>query len=147
MTKIGLMDEAGNLLPPGNDGEIVLAGDLVMKGYYKMPDQTAKTIIDGWLHTGDVGLIDDRGFVFVKDRIREVGITGGFNVYPSDVEAVLGQHPDGRECVVGGVEDDKGGGRGQAAGESSKMAGSGGAAVSARGKLGLEWGTARERRR
>ena len=66
----------------------MLAGDLVMKGYYKMPNQTAETIIDGWLHTGDVGLIDDRG-CFVKDRIRGVVITGGFNVYPNDVEAVL----------------------------------------------------------
>ena len=58
MTKIGIMDKSGNLLQPEQVGEIVLAGDLVMKGYYQMPDQTAKTIIDGWLHTGDIGLID-----------------------------------------------------------------------------------------
>ena len=122
MTKIGIMDEAGNLLPPGQDGEIVLAGDLVMKGYYKMPDQTAKTIIDGWLHTGDVGLIDDRGFVFVKDRIRDVVITGGFNVYPNDVEAVLGQHPDVVECVVFGLPDNKWGESVHAAVELSKTA-------------------------
>jgi fatty-acyl-CoA synthase len=122
MTKIGIMDEAGNLLPPGQDGEIVLAGDLVMKGYYKMPNQTAKTIIDGWLHTGDVGLIDNRGFVFVKDRIRDVVITGGFNVYPNDVEAVLGQHPDVSECVVFGLPDDKWGECVHAAVELSKTA-------------------------
>ena len=122
MTKIGIMDKAGNLLPPGHDGEIVLAGDLVMKGYYKMPNQTAETIIDGWLHTGDVGLIDDRGFVFVKDRIRDVIITGGFNVYPNDVEAVLGQHPDVSECVVFGLQDDKWGESVHAAVELSKTA-------------------------
>ena len=122
MTKIGIMDGNGNLLPPGHDGEIVLAGDLVMKGYYKMPNQTAETIIDGWLHTGDVGLIDDRGFVFVKDRIRDVVITGGFNVYPNDVEAVLGQHPAVSECVVFGLPDDKWGESVHAAVELSKTA-------------------------
>ena len=88
-------------------GEIVMSGDLVMTGYYKMPDKTAKTIIDGWLHIGDIGYIDSRGYVFIKDRIRDVVITGGFNVYPSDVEAVLGRHTDIRESVVFGVADAK----------------------------------------
>jgi fatty-acyl-CoA synthase len=107
LTKIGIMDAGGNFLGTDEMGEIVLAGDLVMKGYYKMPDKTAETIVDGWLHTGDIGYIDARGYVFIKDRIRDVVVTGGFNVYPSDVEAVLGQHPDVRECVVFGVADDK----------------------------------------
>ena len=129
MTKIGIMDRARNLLPPGQDGEIVLAGDLVMKGYYKMPDQTAKTIVDGWLHTGDVGFIDDHGFVFVKDRIRDVIISGGFNVYPNDVEAVLGQHPDVSECVVFGLPDEKWGETVHAAVELSKAANSDEAAL------------------
>ena len=88
-------------------GEIVMSGDLVMTGYYKMPDKTAKTIIDGWLHIGDIGYIDSRGYVFIKDRIRDVVITGGFNVYPSDVEAVLGRHTDIRESEVFGVADAK----------------------------------------
>jgi len=78
-----------------------------MKGYLDMPEKTAETIIDGWLHTGDVGIIDERGFVYIKDRIRDVVITGGFNVYPSDVEAVLGLHPMVSECVVFGVPDRK----------------------------------------
>ena len=124
MTKIGIMDMAGNLLSAGQDGEIVLAGDLVMKGYYEMPDKTAETIIDGWLHTGDIGYIDDRGFVFVKDRIRDVVITGGFNVYPNDVEVVLGQHPDVSECVVFGLPDDKWGETVHAAVELVKQANS-----------------------
>jgi fatty-acyl-CoA synthase len=107
LTRVGIMDPKGNLMDPGEQGEIVLKGDLVMKGYYEMPDKTAETIIDDWLHTGDVGIIDERGFVYIKDRIRDVVVTGGFNVYPSDVEAVLGQHPDVKECVVFGLPDAK----------------------------------------
>ena len=78
-----------------------------MKGYYKMPEKTRETIIDGWLHTGDIAYIDERGFVFIKDRIRDVVVTGGFNVYPNDVEVALGQHPDISECVVFGLPDQK----------------------------------------
>ncbi|MBO6519636.1 MAG: AMP-binding protein [Rhodospirillales bacterium] len=107
LTRVEVMDTDGNILAPGETGEIVLKGDLVMRGYLDMPDKTAETIIDGWLHTGDVGIIDKRGFVYIKDRIRDVVITGGFNVYPSDVEAVLGQHPMVSECVVFGVPDRK----------------------------------------
>ncbi len=107
LTRVEVMDTNGNILAPGETGEIVLKGDLVMRGYLDMPDKTAETIIDGWLHTGDVGIIDERGFVYIKDRIRDVVITGGFNVYPSDVEAVLGQHPMVSECVVFGVPDRK----------------------------------------
>lgn len=107
MTRVEIMDPDGNVLPRGETGEIVLKGDLVMQGYLDMPEKTAETIIDGWLHTGDVGVIDERGFVFIRDRIRDVVITGGFNVYPSDVEAVLGLHPDVTECVVFGLPDKK----------------------------------------
>jgi acyl-CoA synthetase (AMP-forming)/AMP-acid ligase II len=101
------MDKNRSLLPPGEDGEIVVAGDLVMTGYLDMPEQTAETIVDGWLHTGDGGVIDERGFVFLRDRLRDVIITGGFNVYPSDVEAALVRHPKVHECVVFGLADDK----------------------------------------
>jgi fatty-acyl-CoA synthase len=115
LTDVGIMDPNGTLLDIGESGEIVIKGDLVMQGYLEMADVTADTIKDGWLHTGDIGIIDERGFVFIKDRIRDVIITGGFNVYPSDVEAVLGTHPDVRECVVFGVDDDKWGEAVQAA--------------------------------
>ncbi|MBT6095637.1 MAG: AMP-binding protein [Rhodospirillaceae bacterium] len=107
LTRVACMSPDGEVLAPGETGEIVLKGDLVMKGYYKMPDKTAETIIDGWLHTGDIGVIDERGYIFIKDRIRDVVVTGGFNVYPNDVEAVLGQHPAVKECVVFGLPDDK----------------------------------------
>lgn len=107
LTRVEVMDPDGRILAAGESGEIVLRGDLVMEGYLDMPEKTAETIVDGWLHTGDIGAIDDRGFVFIKDRIRDVIITGGFNVYPSDVEAVLGRHPDVKECVVFGIPDMK----------------------------------------
>jgi len=71
--------------------------------------------VDGWLHTGDRGLIDEQGYLFLKDRLRDVVITGGFNVYPVDVENALGQHPAVHECVVFGVPDDKWGESVQAA--------------------------------
>ncbi len=106
-----IMDSDGNLLPPGEDGEIVVRGDLVMTGYLDRPEETAKTIVDGWLHTGDAGAIDERGYLFIKDRIRDIIISGGFNVYPTDVEAALVQHPSVRDCVVFGVTDDKWGER------------------------------------
>lgn len=107
LTRVEVMDPDGRVLAAGETGEVVLRGDLVMDGYLDMPEKTAETIVDGWLHTGDIGIIDDRGFVFIKDRIRDVIISGGFNVYPSDVEAVLGRHPEVKECVVFGVPDMK----------------------------------------
>jgi acyl-CoA synthetase (AMP-forming)/AMP-acid ligase II len=106
-TKIAIMDDEGTILSSGESGELVIKGDLVMAGYLDLPNLTSKTIINGWLHTGDIGVIDERGFLFIKGRMRDVIITGGFNVYPSDVEAVLGSHPDVRECVVFGVPDSK----------------------------------------
>ncbi|MGZ5829584.1 MAG: class I adenylate-forming enzyme family protein, partial [Xanthobacteraceae bacterium] len=105
-TDVGIMDADGNLLPPGEQGEIVARGDLVMTGYLNMPDKTAETIIDGWLHTGDLGVFDERGYLFLRDRLREVIISGGFNIYPSDVETVLSQHPAIAECAVVGIPDD-----------------------------------------
>ncbi len=115
---VRVVDDDGNPLPPGQAGEIVIRGDLVMGGYLDMPDKTAETIKDGWLYTGDVAEIDGDGFVHIKDRIRDMIVTGGFNVYPSDVEAVLGQHPAVKECVVFGLADDKWGEAVQAAVET-----------------------------
>ena len=115
LTRMAVMDGAGNLVPAGEEGEIVVRGDLVMKGYLEMPEKTAETIVDGWLHTGDIGLLDERGYVFVRDRLGDMVITGGFNVYPNDVEAVLGRHPAVRDCMVFGVPDAKWGERVEAA--------------------------------
>ncbi|KJK17305.1 long-chain fatty acid--CoA ligase [Burkholderiaceae bacterium 16] len=106
-TQVAIMGKDGTLLGPGQEGEIVARGDLLMTGYWRMPEQTAATIVDGWLHTGDVGAFDERGFLFIKSRVREVIISGGFNVYPSDVEEAIGRHAAIYESAVVGVADDK----------------------------------------
>lgn len=107
LTDMAIMDPEGRLLPTGGVGEIVVRGDLVMAGYWRMPEKSAETLVDGWLHTGDRGYVDERGYLYLKDRLREVVITGGFNVYPIDVESVLDQHPAVHESAVFGIEDDK----------------------------------------
>jgi len=107
LTQVGIFDGEGQGLPPGAEGEIAIRGDLVMTGYLKAPTETAQTLKNGWLFTGDAGVLDERGYLFIKDRIRDVIITGGFNVYPSDVEVVLAAHPAIADCSVVGIEDDK----------------------------------------
>ncbi|RYY84652.1 MAG: long-chain fatty acid--CoA ligase, partial [Comamonadaceae bacterium] len=102
-----IMDADGNVLPAGKGGEVVVRGDLVMSGYWKQPEKTAETFHAGWLRTGDGGYLDDRGYLFLKDRIRDVIITGGFNVYPTDVENALGSHPAVYDCAVVGIDDAK----------------------------------------
>ena len=114
-TDVAIMAPDGRLLPEGEIGEVVVRGDLVMTGYWRLPEKTAETLVNGWLHTGDRGLIDARGHLFLKDRLRDVVITGGFNVYPVDVENALGQHPAVHECAVFGLPDDKWGEAVQAA--------------------------------
>jgi len=107
LSDVAIVDPAGALLGPGGIGEIVVRGDIIMAGYWKMPEKTAETIVDGWLHTGDRGYLDERGYLYLKDRLRDVVITGGFNVYPIDVESVLDQHPAVHESAVFGLADDK----------------------------------------
>ena len=101
------MDDANQILAQGETGEICVRGDLVMKGYYKAPEKTAETIIDGWLHTGDVGHIDAEGYLHITDRKKDMIISGGFNVYPSEVEQVIWGHPAVQDCAVIGVPDEK----------------------------------------
>ena len=112
---VAIMSPDGKLLPNGEIGEVVARGDLLMTGYWRMPEKTAETIQDGWLHTGDRGLIDHRGYLYLKDRLKDIVITGGFNVYPVDVENALSQYPAVHECLVFGVPDDKWGESVQAA--------------------------------
>ena len=107
MTQVAILSVDGVFLPSGQEGEIVIRGDLVMTGYLDMPDETARTFAGGWLRTGDAGAFDDRELLFLKDRIRDVIITGGFNVYPGDVETALAAHPSVAECSVFGVPDAK----------------------------------------
>jgi acyl-CoA synthetase (AMP-forming)/AMP-acid ligase II len=104
---ISIQDDQNQHLPQGTSGEICVSGDIVMKGYYKQPEKTAETIIDGWLHTGDVGHLDAEGFLHITDRKKDLIITGGFNVYPSEVEQVIWSHSAVLDCAVIGVPDEK----------------------------------------
>lgn len=107
LIRVEMMNDANEILPRGETGEICVRGDLVMKGYYKQPDKTAETIVGGWLHTGDIGHIDADGFLHITDRKKDMIISGGFNVYPSEVEQVIWSHPAVQDCAVIGVPDEK----------------------------------------
>ena len=104
---VEVMGDDGRILLPGERGEIVVRGPLVMAGYYKDPQATAEASRFGWHHTGDVGYRDADGWFFIVDRKKDMIITGGFNVYPAEVEQALHGHPDVQDCAVFGVPDDK----------------------------------------
>jgi acyl-CoA synthetase (AMP-forming)/AMP-acid ligase II len=104
--RVEIMDDEGNLLPPETPGEIVMRGDQLMVGYYKNPEETAKADAFGWRHTGDIGFKDQDGWVFLVDRKRDMIITGGFNVFPAEVEKAVLAHPAVQECAVVGAPDD-----------------------------------------
>ena len=97
----------GEALPPGEDGEICVRGPVVMQGYWNSPEATAQTLRDGWLHTGDVGHLDSDGYLYVVDRLKDLVIRGGFNVYPRDVEDALLAHPEITAAAVVGRPDPK----------------------------------------
>ena len=101
------MNSEGDLLPRGETGEIVIRGSLVMMGYYKDPAATEEAGRHGWHHTGDIGRIDDDGFLYIVDRAKDMIISGGFNVYSVEVEQALLQHPDVQDSAVFGLPDDK----------------------------------------
>jgi acyl-CoA synthetase (AMP-forming)/AMP-acid ligase II len=111
LTTVAIMDEAGSLLPPGERGEIVVRGPLVTPGYYKNPAATAEASRHGWHHTGDVGYLDDDNYLYIVDRLKDMIITGGFNVYSAEVEQALLAHPAILDCAVVGLPDDKWGER------------------------------------
>ncbi|MCQ6529370.1 long-chain-fatty-acid--CoA ligase [Bacillus mycoides] len=97
--------ETGESLPPGEIGEIVVKGPQIMKGYWNKPEETAAVLQDGWLHTGDVGYMDEDGFFYVKDRKKDMIVASGFNVYPREVEEVLYEHEKVQEVITIGVPD------------------------------------------
>ena len=107
--ELAILDPLGAPVATGEDGEICIAGPGVMMGYWQDPEQTAATIVDGWLHTGDVGHLDEDGFLYVVDRVKDLIIRGGFNVFPRDVEDVLLGHPAVNAVAVVGRPDAKSG--------------------------------------
>jgi long-chain acyl-CoA synthetase len=108
-TSVQIWDDDSRPLPPGADhvGEVVLRGMNIMTGYHNNPEATAKAFAGGWFHTGDLGYIDEDGFLFIVDRIKDLIIRGGYNVYPREVEEVLYAHPAVAEAAVIGVPDPK----------------------------------------
>ncbi len=105
--RVAVVNSGGDHLPAGESGEVVVRGDNVMAGYWNKPDETAAVLRDGWYHTGDVGWIDDEGFLFLVDRAKDMIVTGGENVYSTEVEQALMTHPAVLECAVYGIPDPK----------------------------------------
>ena len=103
--EIGIMDERHNIVEPGQEGEICVRSDRVMKGYYKQDDATSAAIIDGWLHTGDLGRVDEDNYLFITGRLKDLIIRGGENISSGEVENCLEDHPAIDEAAVIGVED------------------------------------------
>jgi long-chain acyl-CoA synthetase len=105
--EVRIVDAGDNPLPFGTVGEIVVRGDNVMMGYWERPEETAKAVIDGWMHTGDGGYMDEDGFIYVVDRIKDMIISGGENVYSVEVENAISQHPAVAQCAVIGVPSEQ----------------------------------------
>lgn len=106
-TEIRVADADGREVPRGTHGEILVRGPVVMMGYWNRPQDTALALRDGWLHTGDGGTMDEEGYLYVVDRIKDMVITGGENVYPAEVEGVLGSHPGVASSAVIGIPSEK----------------------------------------
>ncbi len=105
--EIRIHDESDQPLPPGAVGEIVVRGHCVMKGYYKRPEATAEVLRNGWFHTGDLGFIDEEGYLTIVDRKKDLIIRGGYNVYPREIEEVMMTHPAVSLVTVIGVPDER----------------------------------------
>jgi acyl-CoA synthetase (AMP-forming)/AMP-acid ligase II len=106
-TDVKVVDSEGNEVAPNETGEVLIRGPHIMKGYWNRPEATAETVIDGWLHSGDVAMVDDEGFVYIQDRIKDMIISGGENVYPAEIENILSGLPGVQEVAVIGLPSPK----------------------------------------
>jgi acyl-CoA synthetase (AMP-forming)/AMP-acid ligase II len=106
-TEIRIVDDDDTPLPNGALGEIVARGPQLMRGYWNRPDESAEALRGGWLHTRDIGYIDDESYIYVQDRLKDMIVSGGENVYPRVVEDVLFQHPAIADAAVIGVPDER----------------------------------------
>jgi fatty-acyl-CoA synthase len=107
LTKLELLDDTGKQVPMGHPGEIVVKTPNIMLGYLNQPDLTAETVKEGWVHTGDIARQDDQGYLYIVDRKKDMIVSGGFNVFPREIEDVLREHPGVATCAVVGVPDPK----------------------------------------
>jgi acyl-CoA synthetase (AMP-forming)/AMP-acid ligase II len=105
--EVRIVDAEDNEVPRGTVGEVVVRGDHVMLGYWNRPEETAQALRNGWMHTGDGAYMDDDGYVYIVDRIKDMIVTGGENVYSAEVENALSTHPAVAACAVIGVPDDE----------------------------------------
>ena len=105
--EVKIVDENGQECAPGVPGEEIARGNAIMAGYWKMPDETKRTIKEGWLYTGDICIKDEGGYIFYVDRSKDMINRGGENVYPREVEEVIATHPGVLEVAVIGVPDDR----------------------------------------
>ena len=105
--ELRIVGDDGRDLPPGEVGEIVGRGPITTPGYHRRPDLTAETLVDGWLRSGDLGYVDEDGFLYLVDRKKDLVISGGVNVYPRDIEEVAIRHPDVLDVTVFGVPDER----------------------------------------
>ena len=106
-TAVRIVDDKGSDLPPESVGEVIVRGDHMFVGYWDKPRETAETLKDGWVHTGDLGFFDSRGFIFLVDRKKDMIISGAFNIYPKEIEDVIATHPKVKEVAVIGIPDEK----------------------------------------
>ena len=107
MVDMKILGDHGNDMPLGEAGEICIRGATVMQGYYNRPEDTAKAIRDGWMHTGDIGYLDEEGYLYIVDRKTDMIISGGENIYCAEIEQTLGQHEAVKEIAAFGVHDDR----------------------------------------
>jgi fatty-acyl-CoA synthase len=106
-TEVRIVDENDRPVPVGTVGQIIARGDQIMSGYWNLPEATAEALAGGWMHTGDAGIVDEEGFLFIQDRVKDMIVSGGENVYPREVENALFEHPAVADVAVLGVPDAK----------------------------------------
>jgi acyl-CoA synthetase (AMP-forming)/AMP-acid ligase II len=106
-TDVKVVDPEGNEVGPNETGEVLVRGPHIMLGYWNRPDATAETLVDGWLHSGDIAMIDADGYIYIQDRIKDMIISGGENVYPAEIENTLATHEGIKDVAVIGMDSAK----------------------------------------
>ena len=102
---VRIVDDRDNDVEPGEIGEIVVQSKSTMLEWWHKPDETRETVVNGWLHTGDMGRYDEKGYIYIVDRKRDMIVSGGENIYPREVEEIIYQHPSVQEAAVIGIPD------------------------------------------